>query len=205
MKKSLLILLLAAIGYLLLWPTKVDPVAWQPQPMPSLETGIFASNNKLADIQSIAKVGLHGPEYVQIADGHLYAGYASGEIMRFDLGGQQGQLITNTEGRPLGIHVLNNGTLLVADAIKGLLQITAQGQITVLADQFEGQRLLFVDELTVTEDEQWLFFSDASNKFAVHDYKLDLLEHGLNGRIFRYHLPSKKLDVVMDQLHSPTA
>ena len=42
MKKSLLILLLAAIGYLLLWPTKVDPVAWQPQPMPSLEIGIFA-------------------------------------------------------------------------------------------------------------------------------------------------------------------
>ena len=43
----LLLLIVVVIAFLLLMPTKVEPVAWTPQAAPSLREGIYADNQRL--------------------------------------------------------------------------------------------------------------------------------------------------------------
>ena len=46
MRKLLLLIVLAGFGYLWFWPTALQPVAWQPQPVPAAE-GVWAPNGRL--------------------------------------------------------------------------------------------------------------------------------------------------------------
>ena len=50
--RLLVILVVAALAYLLLWPVPIDPVAWNPPAMPEL-TGIYAQNSELAKIERL--------------------------------------------------------------------------------------------------------------------------------------------------------
>ena len=46
-----ILLLIVALGaFLLLMPTKVEPVAWTPQPAPSLSSGLYADNQRLKGV-----------------------------------------------------------------------------------------------------------------------------------------------------------
>ena len=49
--KAALVLLAAALAYLLLWPVALQPVAWTPPTAPEL-TGVYAPNGKLKGIQA---------------------------------------------------------------------------------------------------------------------------------------------------------
>ncbi len=128
-------------------------------------------------------------------DGLLYTGMNTGEIVRFDPENLQVEespqttpfdLIANTKGRPLGLVFHPEGFLVVADAIKGLLKVTLQGEVTVLATESAGVPFKFVDDVAVSADGRYAYFSDASSKFDFNDYVLDIVEHGLNGRLLRY-------------------
>ena len=106
MKKIIVLLLVAAAAaYLLLWPVPVDPVAWDAPEAPEL-TGPYAANDELADVERLAAGQGHGPEDVAIdGQGNLYVGYEDGRLVRYDPDGNNGDLITNTEGRPLGLDL----------------------------------------------------------------------------------------------------
>ena len=54
-RHGLLLLIIAIGGFLLLMPTKVQPVAWTPSPAPSLTEGLYADNQRL---KGIAKHGV---------------------------------------------------------------------------------------------------------------------------------------------------
>ena len=66
MKRVILRLLITAtlgiVGYLLLWPVPIDPVAWDPPPAPDL-TGVYVQNNELAKTVRLA-VNHQAPEDV---------------------------------------------------------------------------------------------------------------------------------------------
>jgi sugar lactone lactonase YvrE len=119
----------------------------------------------------------------------------TGEIVRFDPENLQVKespqttpfdLIANTKGRPLGLVFHPEGFLVVADAIKGLLKVTLQGEVTVLSTESEGVPFKFVDDVAVSADGRYAYFSDASSKFDFNNYVLDVLEHGPNGRLLQY-------------------
>lgn len=73
----------------------------------------------------------------------------------------------------------------MADAYKGLLQISPTGTIATLATGHDDQPFKLTDDVTVSRD-GIVYFTDASKKFALHDSVMDVLEHGPNGRVLAY-------------------
>lgn len=179
------------VGYLLVAPTPVEPVSWQ---APSSEglVGEFETNDELASLETFSLMGLHGPEGIAVDDaGLLYVSTHEGWILKFDSTTEQLTQWVNTGGRPLGL-AFHRDFLIVADAYKGLLSVSPEGEIAVLTQQFEREPLLYVDDVDVASDGM-MYFSDASSKFGAEAFGgtypaslLDLMEHGGHGRLFRY-------------------
>jgi len=134
------LLLLAA--YLLAWPVPIDPPAWRAPPAPA-RAGVFAPNDRLRAVERIGRGEVDGPEATAIdAAGRVYTGARDGRILRLEPGSHTFQLHARTGGRPLGMAVTAGGGLVVADAEKGLLSVSAAGEVRVLAlDRDSGRGL----------------------------------------------------------------
>ncbi|MGQ0621654.1 MAG: SMP-30/gluconolactonase/LRE family protein [Panacagrimonas sp.] len=185
MRITLLIITLL-LGYLLVWPVPIQPIAWTPPPAPSLKEGLFAANDKLRGVQRLADGVGQGPEAIAFdSTGRVYSGLHDGRVFSMAADGSDCRVLANTGGRPLGLSVAADGTVFVADAIKGLLSLAPSGEIKLLANMAEGFRLGFADDLDVDAAGR-IYFSDASWKFGYGQHLLDALEHGARGRLLRY-------------------
>lgn len=194
-----LVLLLAVVAYLCLWPVSIEPVAWQAPDNPPL-TGVYAENEALSAAERLGEdVGV-GPEDVAVNwQGHPVVGYKDGRIEMFSADGTS-RTIADTGGRPLGLDYNPDGTLIVADAIKGLLSVNAQGDIKVLSTASEGLSFKFTDDVDVASDGS-IYFSDGSSKFDISHHALDdVMEHGGHGRLLRYEPQSGKTETLLDGL-----
>jgi sugar lactone lactonase YvrE len=193
------ILLLSVLaGYLLFWPVPIDPVAWTP-PVPPARTGVLAPNEDLATIERIAERIGTGPEDPAFgADGTIYSGFADGRIIRVMPNGLV-RNFANTGGRPLGMDFAPDGSLIVADAEKGLLSISPDAKITVLATEEGGVPFRFTDDVKVAKDGT-IYFSDASSKFGRYQYYEDIVEHRGNGRLLVYHPSGKRVECLIRDL-----
>jgi len=202
LKKSTASIILVLAGYLVFWPVEVDPVAWQ-APENLGYSGDFEKNQQLSQINRIELEGDIGPEDLALGkDGNVYFALLSGDIKFLDNQGQI-QSWVNTDGRPLGIEFDQQGNLLVADAFKGLLSISANGDITTLVESVEGIDINYADDVDVASNGK-IYFSDASSKFHAKEYGtygaslLDINEHGGHGRIIEYN-PETKTSTVLAQ------
>lgn len=195
------LLVAAAVVYLLAWPVPIDPAAWEPPEAPSIESGVHASNSHLAAVTRIAEgVGV-GPEAISIDDeGHLLTGFIDGRVMRFDADGGNGELLANTGGRPLGLHALTDGSVIVADAMEGLVRID-DGYAYTLSVSAEGVPYRFVDDVVVGADERMVYFTDASSRFGYHEVMADAFEHRPHGRIIAYDLKTDEVRVLAEDLY----
>lgn len=183
LKRNLLVLALLALGYLLAWPVSLQPQAWTPPPAPSLDEGFYARNDKLRAVQRIADGSLSGPEAIAFdAQGRLYSGLEDGRVVSMRSDGSDCRVLGNTGGRPLGLKVESEGSLLIADAKLGLLRLGVDGQFKTLATSVDGIRLGFADDLDVDARGRVLL-SDGSWKFGYGKHVDDALEHGGRGRL----------------------
>jgi sugar lactone lactonase YvrE len=91
------------------------------------------------------------------------------------------------------------GNLIVADAFRGLLSVSPEGKVTVLADSVNGERMLFPNDLAIAADGV-VWFSDASRRFDQHHWVLDFLEGRATGRLLRFDPRTGRVDVVLDRL-----
>lgn len=172
------------VAYFLFWPTPIEPVAWQPSPVPD-RSGPYAPNRRLSGIKILPEAG-PGPEAVAAtADGWLYAGLQDGRVVRMRADGSKIETFARTGGRPLGLKFDAQGNLIVADAFRGLLSIAPDGKLTVLAGSVEGERMLFVNDLAIAADGA-IWFSDSSRRFDQHHWMLDFWEARSTGRLLRY-------------------
>ena len=192
-----------AIG--LIAPSPIRSKAWDAPRAPSLESGPYAKNQSLSTAQAVLESpGKSGPEYIEAdRQGKLYTGYSDGSIVAFDPSSNSPVEITNTGGRPLGMRLLPNGLLIVADAQKGLLEVSPTGKVNVLADSFQNRPLLFVDDVAVTRDGRHAYFTQASAKFPIEKLMFEILEHGSNGRLFMMDLNTREVSVVAGDLYFP--
>lgn len=196
MKKiAFFVLTLVALAalYLLAWPVPIAPLAWDAPTAPGY-TGPHAVNTQLAHLQIIDLKGEVGPEHVQFGpDGKLYTTVASGNILRMNADGSAQQVFANTGGRVLGFDFDAKGHLIAADAVKGLLSITPDGNtITVLTDNVNGDAIRYADAVVVAKNGK-IYLSDASTRFAPKDWGgtfeasvLDILEQASTGRILEF-------------------
>lgn len=181
-------LLAGGLAYLGAWPVAIDPVAWMPPQAPAAHD-VYAPNERLRAVERLATNDITGPEYLDIdAQGRLYTGTLDGRLLRMQADGSGMVELARTGGRPIGLRVLRDGTLIVADGAKGLLRVSPAGAIEVLATGHEGVPFGLTDDVAVSADERVAYFTDASNRHGVNDHLDDILEHGGRGRLLRIDL-----------------
>lgn len=199
--------LAAGLGWLLFAPTRVRPVAWEgPGLTPSRTGGPYADNGRLDTAQLLAPVpGLKAPESVAVdAQGGLYSGFEGGAVVRFQPDGTAPEVFADTGGRPLGLRFHPDGSLLIADALRGLLRVGPEGgEVQVLATQAEGVPFRFTDDLDVDRAGRFVYFTDASSRYGWPHELLDLLEHGGHGRVLRHDIQTGETVVLARGLNFP--
>lgn len=196
----ILAVVLAGSAYLLLAPVDIDPAVWNPPPAPALE-GEYAINEQLAALERFGEDVGPKPEDVAIDSmGRIYGGYEDGRIVRFEPGLEQHHLFADTGGRPLGLAFDRFGNLIVADAVKGLLNIQPDATITVYSEEHGGRPFLFTDDVDIAKDGK-IYFSDASDRFGFRNYVHDLMEHRPNGRLLVYDYVLKQTNLLVDNLY----
>lgn len=199
--RHILLLLIIAIGaLLLLMPTKVQPVAWTPAPAPSLTSGLYAGNQLLDAIESVGVADIDGPEALLLEDNVLITGLHDGRILRTSLDGQDRTVLADTGGRPLGLARHPNGLLVIADAIKGLLSLDAQGHLVPLTTEANGVAFGFTDDVVIDRSGHYAYFSDASSRFGYGQDGEAIIEHGGDGRLLRYDFQTGKTTLLLDKL-----
>ena len=177
----------------------VSPVVWQPTINPGL-SGVFAPNTQLNNLQKQLAGQLNGPEDVTLGpDGLFYTGNQDGTIVRFALGDEKPELYINSTGRPLGLQFDATGNLIVADAFLGLVAYDTNQEMTVLASHYQGEKMVFVDDLDIAADGT-IWFSDASQRFDQHHFIYDFIEARSTGRLFAYNPATDTLTLKMDGL-----
>ena len=196
------VVLLAVVAYLALWPVPIAPVSWK-APAASGYVGPHAVNQKLAGLKLIDLGGEEGPEHIVLApDGKLYTTVLSGNILRMNPDGSGREVFANTGGRVLGFDFDAAGNLIAADAVKGLLSISPDRKITVLADQVGGDPIRYADAVVVARNGK-IYLSDASTRFAPAQWGgtfeasvLDIIEQASTGRILEYDPATRATRVV---------
>ena len=132
------------------------------------------------------------------SSGTVYVGIEDGRILRLDKDRQVEQ-VADTGGRPLGIEIASDGTLIVCDCTRGLLRVnTSTGAVEVLVDQVAGKRIKFCNNSTIARD-GGIYFTDSSTHFGQPEYVGDLLEHSGTGRVLRRD-PSGAVELIADGL-----
>jgi len=196
---GLFVLIVVVVAFFLAFPSPIDPVAYEPPPIPEM-TGALAPNTDLADVEILAAAEIPGPEDVDVDDeGRIYGAAVDGRIVRILADGST-ETFADTGGRPLGLHFDAEGNLIVADGMKGLLSIDAEGEITTLLTAVDHIPLGFTDDVTVASDGT-IYFSDASTKFGPGDFIYDMLEARPHGRLIRYDPDGPTAEVLLDDLY----
>src|SRR5215204_4732296 len=197
---ALLLCIAAALIYLLMAPVEMTPAAWTPPVAPAL-TGPYQQNNKLAAIQRLSLGDGHKPEDVAIdSQGRIYAGFEDGRIIQLQPDGTQPRVFANTQGRPLGFVFDNSGNLIVTDAIKGLVSIDQKGAVTVLTTEVDGAKLGCLNDLDIAAD-RTIYFTEASRKYPMSQFAVDIMEHQPNGRFLAYDPKTQQTRTVLNGIY----
>ncbi|MBT8107694.1 MAG: SMP-30/gluconolactonase/LRE family protein [Gammaproteobacteria bacterium] len=205
MKKILSIaglLLLAALLYLSLWPVPIDPVAWQ-APVDRGLVDPYAPNTLLQAATPIDLGDFEGPEDATLGrDDAVYATTLSGHVVRIKRG--KVEPFAFAGGRPLGIEVDADGSLVVANAYSGLQRIGTDGSVTNLYGGDDGD--VFANNLAIGPAGT-IYFTIASRKFGAKAFRdtmestlFDVLEHGRHGQLLAYDPATREARIILDEL-----
>jgi sugar lactone lactonase YvrE len=191
------IAVIAAIGYLVLWPSWIHPVAWQPEPNPGF-TGDFSQNTHLAGVERVI-AGALGPEDVELGpDGWLYTGLRGGRIVRFHpLRPDTFDVFADTESDPLGLEFDAAGNLIVADSKLGLLEVSPDG-VRVLLDRVQDTPISFCDDVAIAADGT-IWFTDMYRR-PPDDLHMNAWEGVPSGRLIAFERESGEATVRLDGL-----
>jgi sugar lactone lactonase YvrE len=198
-KVTLLIILVTVVSYLLFYPVPFEPVSYDPPNNPGLK-GSFAKNNKLSTAKNILlDIGV-GPEDITFGpDSLLYTGLADGRIVSFTKEGEFVKTLVNTEGRPLGMQFDAANNLIVADEFKGLVSISPEGEMTVLADSVDRTKIFFADDLDIGRD-GIIWFSDATQRYHADEVLKEAWELQPTGRLLSYNPKTKQTKIELPGL-----
>lgn len=174
-----------------------SPISPRPLPLP---TSYLTPNNLLQKVEKLGEGRLVGPEDVVASqDGTLYTATRDGWIRRMHPNRSWEDWVMVGGEAVLGMTEAKDGTLIVCDVDKGLLKVGDEG-VTILASVADdGSPIRFADDAIEASDGT-VYFSDASDKFGLHDWFLDVLEAKPHGRLLKYDPSTKKTSVVISGL-----
>ncbi|KAJ6804358.1 protein STRICTOSIDINE SYNTHASE-LIKE 6-like [Iris pallida] len=211
----LLLLLLATVVIPILISIvlyRLQPVGFDPVPLAGYSFGesVAVAERRLGIAASSERIGeglLPGPEDLAYdgESGYLYTGCADGWVRRVRVAADEPEVEDWAHvvgGRPLGIALGPDKSLLVADAFKGLLIVKEDRSVSLLTDEAEGLKFAFTDGVDVASDGM-IYFTDASYKFDLHTYLLDILGGHPYGRLMSFDASTNRTLVLARDLYFP--
>ncbi|XP_027347982.1 protein STRICTOSIDINE SYNTHASE-LIKE 5-like [Abrus precatorius] len=171
-------------------------------------TALAHNLRKLEGFEVVAEGKVGGPEDLAYDKMRrvIYTGCEDGWIKRVTLNDSVADSVVenwvNTGGRPLGLALEKTGELMVADAIKGLLRVTSDKKVELLANEVEGLKFNLTDGVDVAEDGT-IYFTDATYKYSLDDYFYDIMEGKPHGRFMSYNPATKKVTLLARNLYFP--
>ncbi|ORW59084.1 strictosidine synthase [Mycolicibacterium peregrinum] len=169
----------------------IDPVRWTPPPIDELP------NFGPADLTIVPLPG-EGPEDVVVdASGQLWTGLVDGRIVRVSPEGAP-TVVSDTGGRPLGLHVARDGRVLVCDSHRGLLALDpATGVLSTLVESVAGRPLRFCSNVTETADGT-IYFTESTSQFHFEHFAGAIMEARGRGSLFRLNTDGSVTTLVDD-------
>jgi sugar lactone lactonase YvrE len=128
----------------------------------------------------------YGPEDVVVdGRGRLLTGVEDGRILRVDPGREAVEVVGDTRGRPLGLEMLPDDSVLICDSHRGLLRLDPDtGAVAVLVEHVGGQPLRFCSNAVAAPDGT-VYFTESTSRYrfehwrAAIDGDVDVLLGGL--------------------------
>ena len=191
----------------------LDPAVMKVDPVMNMGSLVPESYVKKLDGATLLGVGkVDGPEDV-ILDraGNLYCGTRDGRIIRlFAPDYERVETYAKTGGRPLGLAFDPDENLIVCIAGMGLYKITGPEQIERLTSQTsrswasieDDRQIRMADDLDIAPDGR-IYFTDATKRYEMETWGLDLLEGRPNGRLLCYDPAHDTTKTVCDNLVFP--
>ncbi|KAI3798795.1 hypothetical protein L1987_34074 [Smallanthus sonchifolius] len=152
--------------------------------------------------EKIGEGQLLGPEDIVYDPklGVIYTSCVDGWIKRVTVNDSVVKDWVNTGGRPLGLALGYSGEVYVADAFKGILKITEDGEIEALTEEADGVKFGTADAVVVAKSGV-LYFTDASWKYDLHNFVFDVFEGRPYGRLMSYDPSTRQTKVVAHDLY----
>lgn len=184
----------------------LHPKSWQPPIKPVLENTL-AVNDKLLVSKKIDLNGWYGPEDIVFdKQGNLYCGvhigkhdFSDGKILKISPNGAV-EVFYDAGSWVAGLHFDSNNNLIALSHNLGLIRISPEKEITVLASRDENERpFLIPNGLDVASDGK-IYFSNTSNE-AVYDIKYGrklIMELNPNGGLYQYNPETEKVTTLID-------
>lgn len=157
---------------------RIDPVRWRPPPSRPFTVPA------LTPTLTVVMVPGHAPEdVVADAEGNVWTGVEDGRIIRID--GESTRVVAETGGRPLGLAVARDGSLLICDSHRGLLRLNpVTGKLETLVAEVAGRPLMFCSNVTESSDGT-IYFTESTDRCRYEYYKGAVIEGRATGSLFR--------------------
>jgi len=187
----------------------LHPISWQPPIKPILEN-VLEVNNKLLSSKKIDLKGWYGTEDIIFdKQGNLYTGvhigegdFSDGKILKISPDGLV-NVFYNADSWVAGLHFDSNNNLIALSHKEGLISISPNKEITLLANQDDNGRLfLILNGLDIASDGN-IYFSNTSHE-ATYDIKYGrklIMELKQNGALYQYNPLTKKVTTLIDGTH----
>jgi sugar lactone lactonase YvrE len=78
--------------------------------------------------------------------------------------------------------------------------VATEGTVELLTDEAEGQKFRTTDAVDIA-DNGIIYFSDASHKYSLSEWALDILEGKPHGRLLSYDPATKSTKVLLQNLY----
>ena len=197
---AILAVLILCGGYLFLHDPGIPICTWVPDEAFSVtddqSTRVDASALHYLDIAPYKN-----PEMIQLYDGWLYAAVDGGTIIRLHEGGTGLEKVLSTGGAILGFDFDKQGNLYFCDAGNSAV-CRFDGQ-TIQELPIKG--LIYPDALCIDNENQILYFSDASCvRPAVYSgsplaaYMVDMMAHTNTGRVVAFDIRTGQQRIVAE-------
>jgi sugar lactone lactonase YvrE len=171
---------------------EIDPVRWRPPPSRPLPAPDLDP-----ELHILTMPGPAPEDVVVDTDGAVWTGLADGRIIRIAGDATSPEVIADTGGRPLGLAVSRDGSLLVCDSHRGLLRMdTATGAFETLVQDVDAdgpssagavrrrRRLTFCSNVVEASDGS-IYFTESTSRFHYERYKGAIMEARGSGSLFR--------------------
>jgi sugar lactone lactonase YvrE len=184
----------------------IRPKSWSPAPKPDF-TEATALNEKLTTTQKISLQGWYGPEDIVFDSmGNMYCGahikadvFNDGRILKIDTAGKV-EVFYNSGSWVAGLHFDATGNLIALSHKEGLISISPDKKVTVLATEDEhGKKFLIPNGLDIASDGK-IYFSNTSekSKYTIKYGRKIILEMQPLGGFYCYNPQTKKVSTLID-------